>query len=79
MRPSVECGNCWSYSGVFTLETQYAIRNNVTAPIFSEPNAVDCAIGNGCSGGTPYAVWDMAKAQKGMATRAGYPSIVSIN
>lgn len=49
--------------------------------MFSEQMAVDCDKfgwpGNkGCSGGVPFAVWNMAQVLMGMATRSGYSQIV---
>ena len=48
--------------------------------MFSEQMAVDCGkLGwpiASCSGGVPFAVWNMAQSLMGMATRSGYSQIV---
>jgi len=51
-----QCGSCWAFSTVVTLEGSYALKhNNLTT--FSEQQLVDCSTvsGNfGCNGGWPF-------------------------
>lgn len=47
-----DCGSCWSFSVVDTLESHYAIANNGTLVDLSEQNLVDCVYArDGCDGG----------------------------
>jgi len=46
-----QCGSCWTFGAVQTLESNYAIKNG-KLPVFSEQNLVDCVTScYGCGGG----------------------------
>jgi len=74
VRDQGNCGSCYSFSSVSTVETAYAIKHGVLTSL-SEQYVVDCSssFGNlGCNGGMPTAVFNFLK-QKGAATLASYP------
>ena len=57
-----QCGSCWAFSAIGSLESQLAILKN-TNYILSEQEIVDCVKNvdrccNGCNGGEMYAVYD---------------------
>ncbi len=69
-----QCGSCWAFSAVASLEGQYALKNkNLTS--FSEQNLVDCVQDvqvqgglccDGCEGGLMDAAFEyLAKSQNG--------------
>jgi len=67
------CGSCYAFSSVSTMETAYAIKHGSIIPL-SEQQIVDCSIKNGnsgCNGGAPE--YTYTYAEKGMATMASYP------
>lgn len=46
-----QCGSCWAFSAVASLESAYAIKNKTLYKL-SEQQMVDCdTISNGCNGG----------------------------
>jgi len=74
VRDQGQCGSCYSFSSISTVETAYAIKRG-TLTALSEQYVVDCssAYGNlGCNGGMPSAVFTYLKA-KGAATLQSYP------
>jgi Papain family cysteine protease/Cathepsin propeptide inhibitor domain (I29) len=53
IREQLECGSCWAFSTVATLEKMYFDLNGVQVDL-SQQYLVDCSsVNNGCSGGSP--------------------------
>jgi len=74
VRDQGQCGSCYSFSSISTVETAYAIKHGSLVAL-SEQFVVDCssAYGNlGCNGGMPSAVFKFLNA-KGCATLQSYP------
>jgi len=74
VKNQAQCGSCWAFSAIASLEGQYALKHkNLTS--FSEQDLVDCVQGvevsggeccDGCGGGLMDAAFDyIASAQKG--------------
>ena len=74
------CGSCWAFSGVETIESAYAVVNDVhndDIPRFSEQQMVDCAkypaYGSfGCQGGWMQDTFEYA-TKNGLCLEAEYP------
>jgi len=69
-----QCGSCWAFSAVGTLESGYAIATG-TLTSLAEQQLVDCdkSTGSqGCSGGWPYNSFTYYKTH-GACTEASYP------
>ena len=68
-----QCGSCWAFSTVATIESLYAINGN-TLTSFSEQQIVDCNTGvnQGCNGGMPYIAMQYV-ASNGLETENDYP------
>jgi len=65
------CGSCWAFSGTGAMEAAHAIKTGNLVTL-SEQNIIDCYVGNGCRGGTPWNA--MAYGVKhGVDTQASYP------
>jgi len=74
VRDQGQCGSCYSFSSMSTVETAYDIKHGSLVSL-SEQYVVDCsaAYGNlGCNGGMPSAVFQFLHA-KGAATLQSYP------
>lgn len=79
-----QCGSCWTFSTVASIESANAIKNNKLT-ILSEQNLVDCVKGdvigdedkccNGCSGGLMDNAFDylIKKQDGGIDTEDSYP------
>lgn len=71
-RDQGNCGSCWTFAAIATIESAIAIRSGVL-PQLSEQQLVDCATeGAGCDGGTADLAYDYVKDQ-GLCTEAQYP------
>ena len=69
-----QCGSCWAFSAVGTMEGQHAKKTGNLVSL-SEQNLVDCSdnFGNeGCNGGWPYAAMDYVIKNKGIDTEDTY-------
>ena len=69
-----QCGSCWAFSAVGTMEGQHAKKNNKLVSL-SEQNLVDCSnnFGNeGCMGGWPSSAMDYVIKNKGIDTEDSY-------
>jgi len=71
-----QCGSCWAFSTIGSIEALYNIVNNPatnTSSNFSEQQLVDCDLdNNGCNGGDPGAAMDW-EYQNGTAIESAYP------
>jgi len=70
-----QCGSCWAFSTIASLEGQVAIKNG-QLPDCSEQQLVDCDPGSsGCSGGLMTAAFTYIKGQgsHGIDTQTSYP------
>jgi len=69
-----QCGSCWAFSTVGSVEAWNAIENNTTPVEFSEQQLVDCAGSygpQGCSGGWMYNAMDYFR-DNGICTESSY-------
>lgn len=76
-----QCGSCWSFSVVGTIETNNALKKSIAPGTYSEQQLVDCcgARGyqcNGCNGGWTGAGFDYIGVY-GLTTSASYPYVAS--
>ena len=73
-----ECGSCWAFSAVATLERQYLVRKGVYIDL-SQQQLVDCSTtNNGCGGGSPSAAFSYVAAN-GIQNAASYPYLAMKN
>lgn len=72
-----QCGSCWAFSAVSTLETQNALTNGLTAGkvlTLSEQQLVDCdTTSHGCEGGLMDNAFNYIKSNDGIETDKVYP------
>ena len=76
-----QCGSCWAFSAVGTLEGQHAKKTKNLVSL-SEQNLVDCATDyncDGCGGGFPDDALVYVKDNKGIDTEDSYPYNASDN
>ena len=68
------CGNCWSQSGVESLEAYYALLTNML-PVFSTQQMTSCTtVCYGCGGGDYVPGWEMVNASEhGLTEEWAYP------
>jgi len=67
-----QCGSCWAFSTVGTLEAAYQIASGKLLS-FAEQQLVDCDKNdNGCSGGWPHTAYDSYFSSAAVCTEASY-------
>ncbi|KAM8708933.1 hypothetical protein ACLKA7_015839 [Drosophila subpalustris] len=71
-----DCGSCWAFAAVGTLEGQHFLKANKLVE-FSEQNLLDCSSAapyknHGCKGGSPQEALRYVKANHGINTRSSY-------
>jgi len=67
-----QCGSCWAFSTVGTLESAYKISSGKLFSL-AEQQLVDCDKGNsGCSGGWPHAAYDNYYTGAGVCSEDSY-------
>jgi len=67
-----QCGSCWAFSTMGTLESGYAIASGKLVSL-AEQQLVDCdKSDNGCSGGWPHTAYDSYLARSGVCSEASY-------
>ena len=73
-----QCGSCWAFSGISTLESAIAIKTGKLYNI-SEQQSVDCSISDygfsnmGCNGGWYDELWEYAHFNNGVCSDDTYP------
>lgn len=69
-----QCGSCYSFSTVSTMESAYAIKYNILQK-FSEQEVVDCSspFNAGCDGGSIDGTFRWTKNNGGLCTETEYP------
>jgi len=77
-----QCGSCWSFAAAETVESHFALANNLELPILSEQQILDCTANpnecggtGGCGGGTAELAFDMMVQYGGLAQEWTYPYI----
>jgi len=72
-----DCGSCWAFSAVQTVESAYLLKNNGTDAgsfLLSEQEVVSCDTGDGgCNGGDLPSAFDFIESAGGLATESDYP------
>jgi len=67
-----QCGSCWAFSTVGTLESAYQIAAGKLYS-FAEQQLVDCDRNNdGCSGGWPHTAYDRYYSDTGVCSESSY-------
>jgi len=78
IKDQAQCGSCYSFSSLASIESQYLIDNNLkysNYPDLSEQQVVDCSTkNNGCNGGSLVYVMDYVK-KNGLMEEKDYPYI----
>ncbi|KAJ6226047.1 cysteine protease rd19c-related [Anaeramoeba flamelloides] len=77
-----DCGSCWAFSAVQTIESNFAIHYNKLLPLSTE-EVIECSCGLdtkknecnscGCLGGWPYLAYEDIKNWGGLAAELAYP------
>ena len=70
------CGSCWTFSTVGTLEAHWNILQKGKNVLFSEQQLVDCAgafENNGCEGGLPSQAFEYIRHVGGIDGETTYP------
>merc|ERR1711862_1023528 len=67
-----QCGSCWAFSTVGTLESAYQISSGKLFSL-AEQQLVDCDRNNdGCSGGWPHPAYDRYYSSTGVCSESSY-------
>lgn len=75
VRNQGQCGSCWAFATVATLEGQYAILNKKKVEL-SEQQFVDCDLDNlACKGGMMSRAFLYAQRVGGVMSRSNYPYV----
>lgn len=72
-----QCGSCWAFSTVESIDSAYAVTKNVSVPDLSEQQVTSCsgAYGEyGCNGGNVVPAYKYVLAHP-LATAAQYPYV----
>jgi cathepsin L len=73
-----QCGSCWAFSTVESIDSAFAVTKNTTPPNLSEQQVVSCAGTSygeyGCNGGNVVPAYRYVQAHP-LATNAQYPYI----
>ena len=75
IRNQLQCGSCYSYSAVSTLESAVAINTGKLYDL-SEQEIVSCSVKYGnlkCNGGYYNSAWNFVKDNDGLCSEADYP------
>ena len=78
VRDQGQCGSCWAFSGVSTLESATAIKTGTLSDL-SEQQGVDCSTvkegwqNMGCNGGWYYNLWSYVSENNGLTSETCYP------
>merc|ERR1712226_1650499 len=68
-----QCGSCWAFSTIGTVEGAHAIATGNLVPL-SEQNLMDCdSNNNACNGGNPYVALQYILQNGGVDTEDSYP------
>jgi len=70
-----ECGSCWAFSAMETVESYHALKTGHLVPLSAE-QIVDCDTGRGdygCGGGWPQTAYQYIAAAGGLESAASYP------
>ena len=71
-----DCGSCWTFSTVGTLEAHWNILGKGKNVLFSEQQLVDCAgdfENYGCDGGLPSQAFEYIRSAGGIESEITYP------
>ena len=67
-------GSCWAFTAVATIESAYAIENQVAPLALSEQELIDCDTeSKGCESGEIDNAYNWVLEKKGLASRSDYP------
>jgi C1A family cysteine protease len=73
VRDQGQCGSCWSFAAIATLEGRYAVKKGSKVQL-SEQQLVDCdTASNGCGGGWSSKALQYIQRVGGSQSRASYP------
>uniref|UniRef100_A0A336LBY5 CSON008394 protein n=2 Tax=Culicoides sonorensis TaxID=179676 RepID=A0A336LBY5_CULSO len=73
VRAQGDCGGCWAFSTVATLETIFFMKYKKTYKL-SEKHLIDCdGFNDGCDGGTMDAAFNYIRGYEGINARKMYP------
>jgi len=70
-----ECGSCWAFSAMETIESYHALKSGSLVSLSAE-QIVDCDNGNGdegCDGGWPSTAYGYVKSAGGIESEESYP------
>lgn len=76
-----ECGSCWTFASVETLESQWFLKTGYTQDLSEQfvldctPNPQQCGGTGGCDGGTAELAYARIKAVNGIPSEYTYPYI----
>lgn len=76
VRDQGQCGSCWAFASIATLEGRYAIQHGGSKVALSEQQLVDCAgsVGcQGCGGGWASKALQWIQSNGGSVSRSAYP------
>ncbi|KAM0944134.1 putative fruit bromelain [Dioscorea sansibarensis] len=71
-----QCGSCWAFSAVASIEAANKIKNNATLVSLSEQEIVDCdtsGSSSGCAGGLMTQAFEFVQQNNGLTNDTYYP------